>query len=32
MRTAEQIRAGIESEFDKVTVWPQDDAPSRAVA
>ena len=30
--TAEQIRAGIESEFDKVTVWPQDDSPSRAVA
>ena len=32
MRTAEQIRAGIESEFDKVTVWPQDDSPSRVVA
>jgi len=32
MRTAEQIRAGIESEFDKVTVWPQDDATARAHA
>jgi 2-oxoglutarate ferredoxin oxidoreductase subunit beta len=32
MRTAEQIRAGIESEFDKVTVWPQDAAESPTVA
>jgi 2-oxoglutarate/2-oxoacid ferredoxin oxidoreductase subunit beta len=30
MRTAEQIRAGIETEFDKVTVWPQDDAAPQA--
>jgi 2-oxoglutarate ferredoxin oxidoreductase subunit beta len=32
MRTVEQIRAGLEGEFDKVTVWPQDDAATRAPA
>ena len=32
LRTAEQIRAGLESELDKVTVWPDDDAPARQVA
>ncbi len=32
MRTSEQIRAGLESELDKVTVWPDEDAPSRQVA
>jgi len=32
MRTTEQIRAGLESELDKVTVWPDDDAPTRRVA
>jgi 2-oxoglutarate ferredoxin oxidoreductase subunit beta len=30
MRTAEQIFAGLESEFDKVTIWPQDAAPQAA--
>jgi hypothetical protein len=32
MRTSEQIRAGLETELDKVTVWPDDDAPARRVA
>jgi 2-oxoglutarate ferredoxin oxidoreductase subunit beta len=32
LRTAEQIRAGLESELDKVTVWPGEDAPARQVA
>ena len=32
MRTAEQIRAGLEGEFDKVTVWPEDAAATRAPA
>jgi 2-oxoglutarate ferredoxin oxidoreductase subunit beta len=31
VRTAEQVRAGLEAEFDKVTVWPQDDG-ARAAA
>jgi 2-oxoglutarate/2-oxoacid ferredoxin oxidoreductase subunit beta len=32
LRTAEQTRAGLESEFDKVTVWPEDETPARRVA
>src|SRR4029453_1655983 len=32
LRTAEQIRAGLEAELDKVTIWPQDDAPAREAA
>ena len=32
LRTAEQIRAGLESELDKVTVWPDDETPARRVA
>jgi hypothetical protein len=32
LRTSEQVRAGLESELDKVTVWPQDDTPARQVA
>jgi 2-oxoglutarate ferredoxin oxidoreductase subunit beta len=31
MRTAEQIRAGLEAELDKVTVWPAE-APERRAA
>ncbi len=31
-RTAEQIRAGLEAELDKVTIWPQDESPARAAA
>jgi hypothetical protein len=29
-RTAERIRAGLEAEFDKVTIWPEDGAAQRA--
>jgi hypothetical protein len=32
VRTAEKIRAGLELELDKFTVWPQDDSRQRQVA
>ena len=32
VRTAEQIRAGLEAELDKFTVWPDDDASARAAS
>jgi hypothetical protein len=32
MRTADQIRTGLDAELDKVTVWPDDDAPAREAA
>ena len=32
LRTAQQIRAGLESELDKFTIWPDASAPERRVA